>query len=444
MVLAVLAGDHHRGLGDLAHGQDGGLRRVDDGHEVIQVEHPQGGHGEGAAVVVLVRQAALPGLLDELCGLLRDAGEADDVGVPDHGDDQPAGDGDGGADVDIIMVDDVIAIHAGVDDGEVLQGLGAGPDDDVVVGDLDAQGLVLVPQGHGGGHVHHHPVVGLGVGGLAGQHIPGDGLAHPAHGLGAGAPGQLAGDGLHRRRCGRGLCRGAGVGQVLRGDLAVGAGAGDAGEVNALEPGLVGGQRRHGGLMGEVGLHVPLHHQAVRPGAGDGGDIHAVFLRPQPGPGRGEHPFAGGPLHGRRRGGGRRGRRGSRSFLRRLGRGRRGIAQQAGDVLAGLAHDGDGLGDGDRVPLGVQDLQHRAGGGGVHGDGQLVSLHLKEGGALGGLLALLHQPLGDGALLHQEALLGHDDDRSHVVSSFLSGTGTPCRRPRCPSRWAVLPAPAPG
>lgn len=243
--------------------------------------------------------------------------------------------------------------------------------------------------------------------------------------------------------CGCGFYRGTGDVQVLCGDLAVGAGAGEAGEVNALDAGLVGGQRRHGGLVGDVVLHVPLHHQAVRPGAGDGGDVHAVFLCPETGSGRGEDTLTGGVLHDRLRGGSGLGGRclgcsggggGSRSFT----------AQQAGDVLTGLAHDGDGLGDGDRVPLGMQDFQHGAGGGGIHGDGQLVGLHLKEGGALSGLLALFRQPLGDGALLHQKALLGHDNDRSHVVCSFLSGTGTPCRRPRYPSRWAAPPVPAPG
>lgn len=70
-------------------------------------------------------------------------------------------------------------------------------------------------------------------------------------------PGQLTGDGL---RCGCGFYRGTGDVQVLCGDLAVGAGAGEAGEVNALDAGLVGGQRRHGGLVGDVVLHVPLHH----------------------------------------------------------------------------------------------------------------------------------------------------------------------------------------
>lgn len=123
LVLALVIGDHHGGLGDLAHGQDGGLRGIDNGHEVIQVEHAQGGHSEGAAVIVGLGQPALPGLLDELRGLGGDAGEADDVGVPDHRHDQPAGDGDGSTDIYIIMVDDVAAVHAGVDDGEVLSAL---------------------------------------------------------------------------------------------------------------------------------------------------------------------------------------------------------------------------------------------------------------------------------------------------------------------------------
>lgn len=45
--------------------QDAGLRGIDNGHEVIQVEHAQGGHSEGAAVIVGLGQPALPGLLDE-------------------------------------------------------------------------------------------------------------------------------------------------------------------------------------------------------------------------------------------------------------------------------------------------------------------------------------------------------------------------------------------
>ena len=396
-------------------------------------------------MIVGLGQPALPGLFNQLRGLGGDAGKADDVGVLDDGDDQTAGNGDGSAHVHIVVVEDVAAVHTGVDDGIVLQRLGAGPDDDVVVGDLDAQGLVLVPQGHHGGHVHHHAVVGLGIDGLAVQHVLHDGLPHAGHLLGVRAAGQLTGGGgsFFRGSC---FSRGGSAGQIGGGDLAVGAGAGDAGEVDALGAGLIGGQRRHGGLIGDVVLHVPLHHQAVRPGAGDGGDVYTVLLRPQPGPGRGKHTLTGRALHSGSGGlRGRGGLSGRRLGCRRGGSGSGSLsAQQSGDVLTGLAHNGDGLGDGDRVALGMQDFQHGAGGGGIHGDGQLVGLHLKEGGALSGLLALFRQPLGDGALLHQKALLGHDNDRSHVVCSFLSGTGTPCRRPRYPSRWAAPPAPVPG
>ena len=279
-----------------------------------------------------------------------------------------------------------------------------------------AQARVLVPQGDGGSHIHADAVVGLGVGGLAGQHVAADGLPHAAHPLGVGAAGRLdrsGGSGCFRSGC----RRRRGTGQVRRGDLAVGAGALDAGEVHALGLGHIGGQGGHGGFAGHIAQHVPFNHQALRAGASHICHGHAVLLRPEPGTGGGEHPFTGLTVHG---GGGRGGfcgssRRGGDLFH---GGGLFRAAQQAGDVLTGLAHNGDGLGDGHHISLAVNDLQKGAGGGGVHGDGQLVGLHLKKGLALGAGLSLFHQPFGNGAFLHQKALLGHNNDRCHDRTPF--------------------------
>ena len=138
---------------------------------------------KGAAVIVGLRSPP-PGLLDELRGLGGDAGEADDVGVPDHRQISPPGTETANR-IYIIMVDDVAAVHAGVDDGEVL-GAWRGPDNDVVVGDLDAQGLVLAPQGTAA--VMSPPSGGL-VWALVDFLVSifrGDGLAH--RGRASGAP----------------------------------------------------------------------------------------------------------------------------------------------------------------------------------------------------------------------------------------------------------------
>ena len=246
--------DYINGLGDLANSQNGGLRRIDDGHEFVHIEHTQGGDSEGAAMIILVSQLAVAGLFDELSGLGGNAAEANDVGVTDHRDDQAAGNGNSGAHIDIVVIDDVVAVHRCVDDGIALEGLGAGADDDIVVGDLDAQSLVLAAQGDGGGHIHSHAGAGLGVGILAGQHIVGDGLAHTAHALGAGAAGDLTG------RCGslsssggsdRSGC-GLGAGQIGSGDLAAHAGAGDAGQVDALCLCHIGSQGSDSGLVGHI------------------------------------------------------------------------------------------------------------------------------------------------------------------------------------------------
>ena len=70
-------------------------------------------------------QIGRPSLLAEFGDLLLDLGDGHLVGVAQDGHDQAAGEPDSDADVDEAVIDDVVAVNRGVQDGELLQG-GAG------------------------------------------------------------------------------------------------------------------------------------------------------------------------------------------------------------------------------------------------------------------------------------------------------------------------------
>jgi hypothetical protein len=100
--LDAVVGGHGLGEGG-AGGQDGRLGGVDDGGELLHAEHAEVGDGEGAAAHVVGGQLALAGAADQLPGLAGDLGEGQVVGVADHRDHQAAVDGDGDADVDPLV-----------------------------------------------------------------------------------------------------------------------------------------------------------------------------------------------------------------------------------------------------------------------------------------------------------------------------------------------------
>ena len=85
-------------------------------------EHAAVGDGEGAAGHLLDGQRAFLGALAELGDGLLDLGEAHPVGVADDRHDQPLGRRHRDRDVEIIVIDDLVALDAGVDRGHVLRG----------------------------------------------------------------------------------------------------------------------------------------------------------------------------------------------------------------------------------------------------------------------------------------------------------------------------------
>src|SRR5699024_7006848 len=156
-------------------------------------------------------------------------------------------------------------------------------------------------------------------------------------------------------------------------------------------------------------LHVLLGDAALGAGAGDEGDVDAQLLGELFGRRGGEDALAGGPRGGagRRLGGSGGGGGGSR----RGGRG--GAAPPGGGVLARFADHGHGVQALGRAALGHRYLQQRAGGGGLDGVGELVGLNFEKGLALLDGVALVLQPFADRALGHGQAQLGHYDHFSH-------------------------------
>ena len=77
-----------------------------------------------------MRELAFLGALAEVGDLLFDIGERELVGVADDGNDQAARAGDGNADVEVAVVDDVGAVHRGVHDGILLQRVHRGLDEE--------------------------------------------------------------------------------------------------------------------------------------------------------------------------------------------------------------------------------------------------------------------------------------------------------------------------
>ena len=87
-------------LDTTTNGEDGGLWRVDDGSERRNTKHAEVGHGEGAALVLLREQRALPRLLSEHLHFLIDFGYALLVCIFDDGSDEAIVDRHGHRNVD--------------------------------------------------------------------------------------------------------------------------------------------------------------------------------------------------------------------------------------------------------------------------------------------------------------------------------------------------------
>ena len=102
------------------------------------------------------------------------------------------------------------------------------------------------------------------------------------------------------------------------------------------------------------------------------------------------------------------------SILRNGCGGRIAAVQERGNILAGVADDGDGFGHGHHIAFFIEKLQNRAGGGGIYGNGKLIGFHFEKRFALFYLITFGLQPFGDNALGHLQTLLGQYDLLSHA------------------------------
>ena len=115
-----LPADRHGTVLDLVHTQDRRLRRVQDrgGHQ--RAIDAAVGDAEGAAGHFVDLQSAVAGTLAEIGDGALDLRETHLVGVAHHRHDQSICAADGDAHVDVVLVDDVVAVDLGVDGRERL------------------------------------------------------------------------------------------------------------------------------------------------------------------------------------------------------------------------------------------------------------------------------------------------------------------------------------
>ena len=105
-----------------------------------------------------MRELAVASALAEVGDRQLDLGEAHAVGVAQHRHDQPLAAADGDADVEVVVVDDVVSSISALTAGTSFEGVDGGLDEERHEAELDAvllleHVLVLVAQGHDGRHV---------------------------------------------------------------------------------------------------------------------------------------------------------------------------------------------------------------------------------------------------------------------------------------------------
>src|SRR5712691_5740839 len=123
---------------DAADRDDAGLGRIDDGGELIDVEHPKVRDAERRAGVLLRLQAPGLGTPRQLARLRADLPQALQVRIADYRRDEPVLDRDRHPDVYLVPVADVILLEPGVAGAMLDEGQRHGFDDDVVERDLPA------------------------------------------------------------------------------------------------------------------------------------------------------------------------------------------------------------------------------------------------------------------------------------------------------------------
>ena len=142
------------GLADsFADGEDGSLRRVDDGGELADAVDAEVADGEGTAGQLVRGELAGPCPGGQVVCLAGDLGQGLAVGVADNGDDEPVVDGDRDADADVAVPQDAGLVPGDVDLRVGGQRRRAGPGEQVGDGDLEVRAMPLVSLGAEGEQV---------------------------------------------------------------------------------------------------------------------------------------------------------------------------------------------------------------------------------------------------------------------------------------------------
>src|SRR5690606_6820004 len=102
---------------------DGALGRVDDGGGHQGAKHTTVGDGEVAASQFIHGQLAVTALASHVFDGLLDVGQAHVVAIAQHRGHQPAGGRNGDADVEIVVVNDIVTVQPGVHFRIAFQGL---------------------------------------------------------------------------------------------------------------------------------------------------------------------------------------------------------------------------------------------------------------------------------------------------------------------------------
>ena len=186
-VVAFGVGEDDGLFAEAADGEDGGLRLVDDGGAELAAEDAGVGEGKGRAGGFFGQKLFGAGAE---CEVGEGAGEIDEgalLGLADDGHDESPLEGDGDAEMDVLVVLDGRADERGVDDGEAAEGFNGRCGDEGHVGEVEAVallegGFLALAEADDAGHVHLVDGVDVGAGADALDHALGDDGAHFGHG----------------------------------------------------------------------------------------------------------------------------------------------------------------------------------------------------------------------------------------------------------------------
>jgi hypothetical protein len=255
--------DYYRGFVDRADADDRDLRLVDYGGADQATETAEVGDGECPADYFVGLELAGAGARGEVDDGALQAEDVLLVGGADDGDDEAVFESDRNADVDLVVVDDVVAVERGVEERVLAKGGDTGARDEGEVGQREAVRRLeigFVALAHFGNLGHVDAVHGGDVrgGALRQHHVLGDLLAHGAEGLDA--------------RLG---CRGQGPGAGGRGNFG---GRGRRRDFGGRGYGLRRGLWDCGSLrLREIGFDVLFRDAAAGAGAFHFGEIDVVF-----------------------------------------------------------------------------------------------------------------------------------------------------------------------